>query len=93
MAMCCRSTTFTGVLAPGEKAEYGKHGNYIKVELSGIPREFWYCPTIQERFVIDPMQWDNDYYAGVQRIEMLMSAHPEPWFPKWIRQHICRCAT
>lgn len=89
----CSSTVFTGCLASGEKAEYAKHGHCITVEVSGLPRDFWYCPALQKRFVIDPMEWDKEYHAGVQRIETSMSTHPETWFQNWIRDNISRCAS
>eukprot|EP00892_Ulva_mutabilis_P003205 jgi/Ulvmu1/12886/UM098_0074.1 len=87
-----RSAKFTGELLPGEKAEYAKHGHCVSIRVATPPHDFWYCPALEKRFVIDPMEWDEEYQQGVQRMESSMAAHPETWAHDWIRRNTTRPA-
>ena len=86
-----RRVTFTAQLKPDEKAEYVRHGDCISVKVMNLPRDFWYCPTVMRRFLIDPAEFDAEYQAGVTKAEKSITAAPESWKDNWIHKNISRC--
>jgi hypothetical protein len=56
-----------------------------------MPADMWYMTATKTRFVVDPCEWDAEYYGGIKRIEESLAADPQAWNWKWVWSNTCRC--
>ena len=88
----CRSVKCTADAPAEEASDYKQHGDDLQISIKDGPASFWFHSEMRKRWTVDPCEWDDDYAAGIKRIEVSMSVCPGTWYKAWILKNTTRCA-